>query len=68
MQGLTQPDRNQPWYHVLVHDATHMTYAAQTSLQADTSDDEVNHPLVQYFFSFEDGSYVRNDQPWPEGQ
>ena len=28
----TQPERYQPWYHLLVHDGPHVTYAAQTSL------------------------------------
>ncbi|MFQ5845905.1 MAG: heat shock protein HspQ, partial [Planctomycetota bacterium] len=27
--NLTQPDRRQPWYHVLVHGAQHTTYVAE---------------------------------------
>lgn len=62
----TQPDRNQPWYHVLVHKTTQTTYAAQTSLLADNSAEPVLHPLVPHFFSdFVNGEYVRNDTPWP---
>ncbi len=62
----TQPDRDQPWYHVLVDGSDTITYAAQTSLTEDSSDDEVEHPLVEYFFEdFESGKYVRNDRPWP---
>ena len=61
----TQPDRNQPWYHVLVHDSAMSTYAAQTSLAEDTGGQPVNHPLVPVFFkSFHDGRYVRNETPW----
>ena len=61
----TQPDRYQRWYHVLVHGSQQVTYAAQTSLQADDSGHQVIHPLVERFFSsFEDGRYVRNDEPW----
>lgn len=61
----TQPDRAQPWYHVLVHGATSVTYAAQTSLDEDPSGERVEHPLVDQFFeSFEGGHYVRNDRPW----
>ena len=64
----TQPDRDQPWYHVLVHGSSQTTYAAQTSLMPDPTNEEVAHPLVVLFFSrFEDGFYVRNDQPWPGG-
>lgn len=60
----TQPDRNQPWYHVLVHDSNSMTYAAQTSLETDESGEPIEHPLINHFFSQFDGErYVRNDQP-----
>ncbi|MDH4229246.1 MAG: heat shock protein HspQ [Nitrospirota bacterium] len=62
----TQPEREQPWYHVLVHESMQVTYAAQTSLEADDSGEEVVHPYVPYFFSeFKDGEYIRNHQPWP---
>ena len=62
----TQPDRLQPWYHVLVHDSNQITYAAQTSLEADESGEPVDHPLVDVFFDeFTGERYVRNEQPWP---
>ena len=61
----TQPTRFQPWYHILVHEASHTTYAAQTNLVADDSGKEVIHPLVPYFFTeFISGLYIRNDKPW----
>ena len=61
----TQPDRCQPWYHILVHQATHTTYAAQTNLLPDESGKEIDHPLVPYFFmGFQDGHYIRNSEPW----
>ena len=63
----TQPERNQPWYHVLVDATQTITYAAQTSLAEDTSGQPVDHPLIGAFFSaFTGQSYVRNDRPWPE--
>jgi len=63
----TQPDRDQPWYHVLVHGSGQVTYAAQSSLEEDLTGDQVSHPYVPFFFSeFQDGTYIRNDQPWPE--
>jgi heat shock protein HspQ len=62
----TQPDRYQPWYHVLVHDTQQVTYPAQSSLQADDSGEQIVHPLLTDFFSaFTDGKYLRNDRPWP---
>jgi len=61
-QNQTQPPRNQPWYHVLVHGSGTTTYAAQTSLMADESIDPVDHPLVDELFeSFADGRYERNE-------
>ena len=67
LANRTQPDREQPWYHVLVHGSHEVTYAAQSSLEADDSEAQVDHPLVSKFFSaFHDGRYVRNDNPWPQ--
>jgi len=64
-RNLTQPDRNQPWYHVLVDGSTLITYAAQSSLEIDSTDQPIRHPLVDYFFhGFKPGRYQRNDQPW----
>jgi heat shock protein HspQ len=63
----TQPDRDQPWYHVLVHGSTQTTYAAESSLMPDPSGEAVLHPLLGHFFDrLEDGFYVRNERPWPE--
>jgi heat shock protein HspQ len=62
----SQPERFQPWYHVLVHGSEQVTYTAQTSLFEDESDEQIAHPLVEHFFSgFKDGCYIRNDIPWP---
>ncbi len=62
-----QPERDQPWYHVLVHEGNQVTYAAQSSLEAEVDLAPVEHPLVQLFFrGFEHGRYLRNDRPWPQ--
>jgi heat shock protein HspQ len=62
----TQPERNQPWYHVLVHNSESITYPAQENLVADRSNQPINHSLIEVFFSsFVDGHYIRNDCPWP---
>lgn len=61
----TQPDKDQPWYHVLVHQSDAVTYAAQTSLTADDEDAEIEHALTDVFFSdFAGGRYIRNERPW----
>lgn len=62
----TQPDRNQPWYHVVVSESSQGTYPAESSLMVDESKDEILNPLVSYFFSsFEKGVYIRNNRLWP---
>ena len=67
LANSTQPERAQPWYHVLVHGTQQVTYAAQTSLREDDSGEQIFHPLVPHLFSsFDNGQYVRNDEPWPD--
>lgn len=62
----TQPRRDQPWYHVLVHGSGHTTYAAEENLAPDPTREPVAHPLLATFFSaFTGDGYVRNDRPWP---
>ncbi|MEO1981591.1 MAG: heat shock protein HspQ [Fuerstiella sp.] len=66
MANKTQPDRDQSWYHVLVHNSEIVTYAAESSLRSDDSDEPVRHALIERFFSaFVDGKFIRNDEPWP---
>ncbi len=61
----TQPKRNQPWYHLLVHDTDATTYSAQSSLAPDPYDDPIAHPLLAMFFGdFTAGCYERNDRTW----
>ena len=63
----TQPDKEQPWYHVLVHESGSITYPAESSLELDGSGEEIVHPLLEQFFKgFEEGRYKRNKVPWPE--
>lgn len=62
----TRPDREQPWYSVLVDGTGQVTYAAHSSLAGDDSKLPVQHPLVPQFFAGFDGErHVRNDRPWP---
>ena len=62
----TQPIRDQPWYHVLVHESGSITYPAESSLAPDEIGEEIVHPLLEQFFGdFADGRYPRNDISWP---
>ncbi len=47
----TQPNRDQPWYHVLVDGASHTTYVAEENLDVDSEDEPVDHPLIRRFFA-----------------
>ena len=57
----SRPPKDQPWYHVLVHQAEHMTYVAERNLEPDESGEPVVHPVLdQYFDEMRDGLYVRD--------
>lgn len=56
----SKPPKDQPWYHVLVHGASHTTYVAERNLEKDAVDEPISHPLLASFFAgFADGRYVR---------
>ena len=48
----TQPDRDQPWYHVLVHGGEHTTYVVEENLEEDLGGEQVVHPLTRVIFEF----------------
>ena len=55
----TRPPKDEPWYHVLVHNAEHQTYVAERNLELDLSKDPINHPEVpEYFDAFRGGTYL----------
>ena len=59
----TRPPKDQPWYHVLVHEAEHMTYVAERNLGPDLSGQPIRNPdLGQFFDEMRDGIYVRSRQ------
>ncbi len=59
----TQPDKNQPWYHVLVHGSAQQTYVAEQNLEPDSSGKPVTHPALQeHFTDFRDGRYHAADR------
>ncbi|MFQ5954261.1 MAG: heat shock protein HspQ [Kiloniellales bacterium] len=55
----TRPPKDQPWYHVLVHNGIHGTYVAERNLKADDSDEPIVHPATDEFFDgFAGGKYI----------
>ena len=60
----SRPPKDQPWYHVLVHDGDHRTYVAERNLEPDLTGDPIRHPdLTQFFDRFEDGIYRADRAP-----
>lgn len=55
----TQPAKEQPWYHVLVHNSGGLsTYVAQSNLLEDATKEPIEHPRIScYFTEFKDGRY-----------
>ena len=54
----TQPDRNQPWYHVLIDNSDTTTYVAEENLEPALAKDPIDHPLLtQFFSSYFQGQY-----------
>ena len=57
----SRPPKDKPWYHVLVDQATHMTYVTEQNLEPDLTGEPVLHPLLDEFFDeLRNGLYVRN--------
>ena len=57
----SRPPKDQPWYHVLVDRAVHVTYVAERNLEPDLTGEPIRHPAIDKFFdAFRDGLYVRD--------
>ena len=55
----SSPPKDEPWYHVLVHEAEHSTYVAERNLEPDLTGEPVAHPVLNQFFDeMRDGVYV----------
>ena len=55
----SKPPKDAPWYHVLVDGSLDTTYVAERHIQATQNHSEVNHPLIEvYFSSFKQGRYI----------
>jgi heat shock protein HspQ len=58
----SRPPKDAPWYHVLVHGASHSTYVAERHLEEDSEGTPIDHPLVGHFFAaFREGRYERSE-------
>lgn len=58
-RNRTQPDRDQPWYNVLV-DGGSETYVAEENLEFDRTGKKIMHPVLdQIFYSYHNGRYFK---------
>ena len=55
----SRPPKDRPWYHVLVHEATHQTYVAERNLEPDPAPAPIAHPLLGHYFDTFDGRGYR---------
>ena len=54
----SRPPKDQPWYHVLVHEAEHTTYVAEQNLEPDPGGQPIRHPeLERHFEGLREGRY-----------
>ena len=51
----SHPPKNEPWYHVLVHDTEHTTYVAERNLDLQENPKAIQHPLINSLFVKFDG-------------
>ncbi len=56
----SQPDKDQPWYHVLVDKTDSATYVAEENLEYSEIKSPIVHPQVEEIFAvFHNGKYHR---------
>ena len=55
----SRPPKDQPWYHVLVHESNQTTYVAERNLEAGDEPLKIVHPLMESLFAGYEGSRYR---------
>ncbi len=59
----SRPPKDQPWYHVLVHEGSHTTYVSERNLESCAGEEPVEHPLLaEYFDKFTNGFYSNSQE------
>lgn len=54
----THPQKDRPWYHILVDGEKHTTYVSEDSLMLCEETEEFKHPLLEHLFSCNDGGDI----------
>ncbi len=59
----SRPPKNEPWYHVLVHETSSSTYVAEQNLESDPSGKKITHPMIEAFFTgLKNGRYINDEK------
>lgn len=68
-KNSSKPARNKPWYYVLIDKTNAISYVAQEHLELDENQENIEHPLLDFFFDGFDSKekkFRRNDKTWEE--
>ncbi len=55
----SRPPKDQPWYHVLVHESAQTTYVAERNLEACEEPQRIVHPFMDRLFGSLEGERYR---------
>ena len=55
--ATTRPEKDQPWYRVMVDGESYETYAAEINLESDINGDPIQHPAIRKIFNETDSGY-----------
>jgi len=63
LMTVTNPPKDAPWYHILVHGTDYVTYVAERNIRGHMGDEFIDHPLLSGFFDgYHQGVYHRSNQ------
>ena len=51
IMAKSKPPKDEPWYHILVHDKNHTTYVAERNLYLDELAKKIIHPVLPFYFT-----------------
>jgi heat shock protein HspQ len=62
-KAKSRPPKDEPWYHILVHNGVHTTYVPQRNLTIARERSQIHHPaLGEYFRSYNGFGYNAFEQ------
>lgn len=62
-----KPAKDEPWYYVLIDKTNAINYVAQEYFELDENQEDLEHPLVDFFFDgFNGQRYIRNEKTWEQ--